>query len=839
MINLAFDKLDKDGSGLIEPADLIGVYDTTHHPDVISRKKTSQQVLREFLDGFDVGGVVDGMITREEFMNYYHNMSASIDDDNYFELMIRNAWHISGGEGAAANSSNRRVLVTRADGSQYVEEIKNDLGLRAGDKEGMMSRLSAQGVNAMNISQFDGIDTRPNVPNSRAATASVVGRLRNQAEANRTNRSPAVIPNPPYVPPLSALEIAVQGPQGGDNAAPTTVPPIFTAAKKMFIDSKNGLTVPGGLTDPQSLPSAGLGLMIGRLKASLKARGSAGFTGLQRMFQNMDEDGNQTLSFVELKSTLQKLNLPVIESDIRKLFEFFDRDKSGTIDFNEFVDGLREPLSTTRLALVDMAFTELDTDGQDEVPFEEIASHYNAARHPEVIARRMTAKTALATFLETFDAGVEVQGKVTRDEFINYYSNIGAAIDSDEYFDVLLRSVWDLGSAKNLGSGGDMGSPVRPVGSVRRALIDPQKKGMGVGMGTMGLSSVRPGSAPGIRGAGQGIGPFPGTNSLSMLPIQQQQKQVAALSKSILRPMSATARPSSTGTAFPPANDALSKATPYYSYSYGIDKPLTPSAATAAKILGTRMNPSERIPDNGLLLLIDRIKATLKARGPIGFTSLQRVFQTADINGDGTLCLAEFKTALQSMNMSLIEREVRLLFEYFDADDSKSITYGEFVKGLRDDLNESRLAVTLKAFKQLDIERNEKIDIGYLAGQYNAAQHPDVLSGLLTVKQALASFLDTFDAGGEIEGKVTKKEFVNYYTNVGAVIDDDANYESLVRGVWSLGDGKQKTPYVLSYNTKSTTNLPPSSLRTGTYTQTMNVCYNCTFLRIYTKKIHM
>ena len=32
-------------------------------------------------------------------MNYYNNVSASIDNDDYFELMIRNAWHISGGEG--------------------------------------------------------------------------------------------------------------------------------------------------------------------------------------------------------------------------------------------------------------------------------------------------------------------------------------------------------------------------------------------------------------------------------------------------------------------------------------------------------------------------------------------------------------------------------------------------------------------------------------------------------------------------------------------------------------------------------------------------------------------
>lgn len=94
-------------------------------------------------------------VTIEEWCDYYSNVSSSIDLDDYFELMMRNAWHISGGEGWCANSSCRRVLVTHTDGRQTVEEIKNDLGMKVEDKPAMLANLAAQG-----ISDVQSIDTK-------------------------------------------------------------------------------------------------------------------------------------------------------------------------------------------------------------------------------------------------------------------------------------------------------------------------------------------------------------------------------------------------------------------------------------------------------------------------------------------------------------------------------------------------------------------------------------------------------------------------------------------------------------------------------------------------------
>jgi hypothetical protein len=59
-------------------------------------------VLNEFLETFEAhhnimnGNRADGQITLEEFVEYYTNISASIDLDEYFALVMNNAWNLTG-----------------------------------------------------------------------------------------------------------------------------------------------------------------------------------------------------------------------------------------------------------------------------------------------------------------------------------------------------------------------------------------------------------------------------------------------------------------------------------------------------------------------------------------------------------------------------------------------------------------------------------------------------------------------------------------------------------------------------------------------------------------------
>jgi len=96
----AFAIMDKDRSGVLNIEDIKQSYNAKMHPDVKSGKKTEDDILMEFLDTFEMHyslnheGSRDGNISMDEWIEYYNNVSMSIDDDKYFEVMMNSAWNL-------------------------------------------------------------------------------------------------------------------------------------------------------------------------------------------------------------------------------------------------------------------------------------------------------------------------------------------------------------------------------------------------------------------------------------------------------------------------------------------------------------------------------------------------------------------------------------------------------------------------------------------------------------------------------------------------------------------------------------------------------------------------
>lgn len=95
-VKALFNNLDANKNGVIQVDDLKLRLDPAAIAGKISRFKTANtdEVMNDFLENFRklVGGAVIGEISYQEFEHYYEGISASVDNDTYFEEILRRAW---------------------------------------------------------------------------------------------------------------------------------------------------------------------------------------------------------------------------------------------------------------------------------------------------------------------------------------------------------------------------------------------------------------------------------------------------------------------------------------------------------------------------------------------------------------------------------------------------------------------------------------------------------------------------------------------------------------------------------------------------------------------------
>lgn len=112
MVMKAFAMMDKDNSGRIDIRDIGSIYDVSFNPDFLEGRKSREQILHEFLNNFDgARGNNDGVVTLEEWVDYYTDLSMSTPSDEYFVRMMESTWQVPEEENTAVTQQTVQHLL--------------------------------------------------------------------------------------------------------------------------------------------------------------------------------------------------------------------------------------------------------------------------------------------------------------------------------------------------------------------------------------------------------------------------------------------------------------------------------------------------------------------------------------------------------------------------------------------------------------------------------------------------------------------------------------------------------------------------------------------------------
>lgn len=135
--------------------------------------------------------------------------------------------------------------------------------------------------------------------------------------------------------------------------------------------------------------------------------------------------------------------------------------------------------------------------------------------------------------------------------------------------------------------------------------------------------------------------------------------------------------------------------------------------------------------------------------------------------------------------------------KYYDIDNDGNITYEEFLRGLRDELSERRLAMVEKAFSIMDRDGSGQITCSDVGHMYDVTAHRDFIEGSKTKEQIIGEFLDSFDgAAGNGDGAVTKEEFFDYYTDLGISLPSDDYFVQMMESTWGVSENEDSQVYL-------------------------------------------
>ena len=193
--------------------------------------------------------------------------------------------------------------------------------------------------------------------------------------------------------------------------------------------------------------------LIGHLRYILYQRG---LMVLKRTFMLLDENSDKKISFADLEKMFKRYRFNLSQVEINNLFNYFDKDKSGFIDYSEFLKKVGGELGEFRIGVLKNVFEKLDKNESGFINVKIMRDNYDPKGHPLVRQGKREEDEILGEFIDMLEYHFNLLNekneenedindiKIDFEEFCEFYKTISVCIEEDKYFEIMVLSEWGI-----------------------------------------------------------------------------------------------------------------------------------------------------------------------------------------------------------------------------------------------------------------------------------------------------------------------------------------------------------------------------------------------------------
>ena len=502
-----FDLIDKSHRGEININYLKIIYknNAKFHPDVIQGIKSPDIIYNQFrqtLEMFlEVNKILNDIITKEQFVDYYSAISASIPDDIYFQDILNGIYDLSKLYNLNNNEANNNYRYNKNEANNYnlnspIEKNNNNYNYgnrnnyyhynNERNKKFMSKSISTPQIisekyvktpyiNNSNIRNNLFSNNLNNYKNNIQSGNSTkdnnrYNQINNEENLINNNANMNSISDPYYRPRITPGEKGIRkfkkiiynpitkellysnnfNDKYNDNIQNQNVEndnKIETPMKRY----KNNIY----LFDEDKYKQQKLIELFNYFRNIIKAKGEKTIFTLQKILYDFNTDYHPNLiSFDNFCTLFQKLNINNFKiEEIRKIFEIFDNNNLGYIDYDNFFKNLVGHMGREREAMIRKIYDGIKKDQNGNIFVVDFKKIFNGGNYNEIFGGEKTKEYIYYEFIDNLDIFLNYRNKLynrnlsnilSYDDFLRFFNQISMYINNDDDFEKYINSCWSL-----------------------------------------------------------------------------------------------------------------------------------------------------------------------------------------------------------------------------------------------------------------------------------------------------------------------------------------------------------------------------------------------------------